>query len=593
MNSKNIGPIIHRLFQRSAVALVVAAVFIVILAAKNIFTSAAETRRSTVEQLKRDQVTLGQKRDELEKAKAGAQSEFASFKEALMKQHASLKLEIEKAKDAVAAIRKRASEEIEKARDEFTKAQEAILRTVDVLKQEVDRARAAAEKAEQLYEEGSYWVAWITRWGKSWEEYLRQIDREKVAREKAKNDAKATLTEALEKYNQLKDGAQKSVEEAQNKFDQRKKAEEQSLRSEEEKASRAEETERKKASEIEQHTSDFEKNLEGIEDEKQKVESSLLAIERALAAVPWWQQGEYEVRSALRKHAWTIIGAALVFILPVGDWIRRLFVWFVPGAWVERRRKPLAFPEWHCAPETITTTSNQVSLEVRVKAGEVAWFRDDYLDRTTRPKGTKFGLLPIFSKRFWLMSLIDGLWWMTVIKGDSENKTNFKVSDTDDSASEFAVVEIPANSSLIIRPHFIVGLTFPADSPPKLKRHWRLMQLEAWCVGQLWFFELSGPARVVLRGARGVQLHASVDDDSIETRLNPGSLIGFSPTTKLYICRGESLWQYLANEAPFYNYSFEGNGMFLTHETQEKSPRSGPLSWLAGISDALLKLAGF
>jgi hypothetical protein len=182
---------------------------------------------------------------------------------------------------------------------------------------------------------------------------------------------------------------------------------------------------------------------------------------------------------------------------------------------------------------------------------------------------------------------------MTVIKGDSENKTNFKVSDTDDSASEFAVVEIPANSSIIIRPHFIVGLTFPADSPPKLKRHWRLTQLEAWCVGQLWFFELSGPTRVVLRGARGVQSHSSVDDDSIETRLNPGSLIGFSPTTKLYICRGESLWQYLANEAPFYNYSFEGDGMFLTHETQEKSHRSGPLSWLAGIGDALLKLAGF
>jgi len=288
-----------------------------------------------------------------------------------------------------------------------------------------------------------------------------------------------------------------------------------------------------------------------------------------------------------------IISGALAFITPIGNWIRRLIVWFGPGAWVEHRRKPLAFPEWYRNPEPITTTSNQVSLEVQVKSGEVAWFRDDYLDRTTRPKGTKFGLLPIFSKEFWLMSLIDGLWWMTVIKGDSENKTSFKVSDTDDSASEFAVVEIPANSSLIIRPHFIVGLTFPEERSPVLKRHLRLMQLEAWCVMQLWFFELSGPARVVLRGARGVQSHSSVNDDSVETRLNPGSLIGFSPTAKLYICRSESVWQYLANEDPFYNYAFEGDGTFLTHETQDKSHRSGPLSWLAGFGDALLKLAGF
>jgi len=182
---------------------------------------------------------------------------------------------------------------------------------------------------------------------------------------------------------------------------------------------------------------------------------------------------------------------------------------------------------------------------------------------------------------------------MTVVPGDSENKTSFKVSDTDNPVSEFAVVEIPANSSLIIRPHFIIGLTFPEGSPPILKRHWRLTQLEAWCVGQLWFFELSGPIRVVLRGARGVQSHLSVNDDSIETRLNPGSLIGFSPTVKLSICRSENLWQYLANKDPFYNYSFEGNGAFLTHETQEKSHGSGPLSWLAGFGDTLLKLAGF
>jgi hypothetical protein len=597
MNSKNIGPIIHRLFHRSVVFAVIAGVLVVSLAVINIFISTVNSKLSTIEQLKSKKVDLERQREDLEQAKTEAQSEFDCSKEALGTARESLKQEIDSAQRAIAEKQKHVLSEIQNARDAFAAAQKSIWDAVNALSKEVDRARAAAEKAEQVYEEGSYAVAWLTHWGKSWEEYLLQKNQQKVARENAKKEAKQALEDALDKYNKAKGDAPAKVTEAEKKFLDKKETEEAAIRQKKVEADKNEEAKEKEVSDVQHQTSNLEKQLQGIDEKKQEVESCIIAIGRTLAAVPWWhrwwQQIQSEVWMVLRKYVWTIIGAAFVFITPVGNWIRRLAVWFGPGAWVERRRRPLAFPEWHNNPEAITTTSNHVSLEVQVKLGEIAWFRDDYLDRTTRPKGTKFGLLPIFSKRFWLMSLIDGLWWMTVIKGDGENKTSFKVSDTDDSASEFAVVEIPAHSSLIIRPHFIIGLIFPEGSPPELKRHWRLTQLEAWCVGQLWFFELAGPTRVVLRGARGVQPHASVNDDSIETRLNPGSLIGFSPTAKLYICRSESVWQYLANKDPFYNYAFEGDGTFLTHETQEKLHRSGPLSWLAGIGDALLKLAGF
>lgn len=593
MKSKNIGPILQRLFQRSAVVIVVTTVGVGVVSAKNVFKSAVQSKLSNIEQLKHDKDTLGRERNNIQKAKDEAQSKFDRSKAELAKELDSLKLKVETGKKELAKIRQSVSEEIESAQAEFEKTQKLIEDAVDSLKQEMDRARSAAKKAEQICDEGSYWIAWVSKWGKSWEDYQRQKARDKEARDEAKRKARESLEEATKRYMQLKDAASNSLEDAKKKFERKKEIEESALRLKEEDANKIEESERKKVVELEQQTTALKKIIEGIEEQKQAVECRLGNIEKTLAAVPWWQQFESEVWSVLRRHLWTILGAAFVFVTPVGIWIRRLAVWFGPGTWVERRRKPLAFPEWHTTPGPITTTSNRVSIEVQVKAGEVAWFRDDYLDRTTRPKGTKFGLLPIFSKRFWLMSLIDGLWWMTVIKGDSENRTNFKVSDADSTATEFAVVEIPVNSSLIIRPHFIVGLTFPDDCPPKLKRHWRLTQLEAWCVMQLWFFELSGPARVVLRGARGVQSHSSVEDDSIETRLNPGSLIGFSPTAKLYICRSESLWQYIANEEPFYNYAFEGNGTFLTHETQETSHRSGPLSWLAGIGELLLKLAGF
>ena len=111
---------------------------------------------------------------------------------------------------------------------------------------------------------------------------------------------------------------------------------------------------------------------------------------------------------------------------------------------MEQRRIPLAFPEWYKAAKPIAVTPNNTSVEVQLNADEVAWFRDSYIERTTRPKGKRCGIRLIFSMKYWLMSLIDGLWFMTKVQGDKEKMISFMVSDPEDSASEFAFVEIRA-----------------------------------------------------------------------------------------------------------------------------------------------------
>ena len=506
MNSKNIGPIIQGLFQRSVEAVVIASVVVVLIATKHVFDSDVKAKLLTIEQLKREKDTLGLERDGLEKDKTTARSQFEKSTEDLAIAQHQLNSKISEALNAFTDARNNFDSKIAGIRARFSGEKDNILTTLNDLKKEFERARDAAKKAEKVYEQGSYYWAWLCNWGKSWEDYLNQRKQEKGTQE-------ASLQSALDEYAKYEKKAPELLRTLEGRLDLDLQKESADFKANEKNPTAIEDTERENILQIEKRGNDSKKDLARIDEKKQKVESRLVEIELTLAAIPWWQQFESEVWSVFRKYAWAIISGAIMFITPVGSWIRRLLVWFGPGAWIERRKKPLDFPEWHKGPSPILTTLNQVSLEVPVKAGEIAWFRDDYLDRTTRPKGTKFGLLPIFSREFWLMSLIDGLWWMTVVPGDSENKTSFKVSDTDNPVSEFAVVEIPANSSLIIRPHFIIGLTFPEGSPPILKRHWRLTQLEAWCVGQLWFFELSGPIRVVLRGARGVQSHLSVNDD--------------------------------------------------------------------------------
>jgi hypothetical protein len=423
--------------------------------------------------------------------------------------------------------------------DEFNSLAEAA--QSHLLKAEADlaEARKMAGSVNAVIERGEWIKNWLFKWGKDWKDFEDQ------------QSAKTAALAGNQKHaNKALDQAENLVAESKRRFDEHISA-------------------------------------------KSIAEGDLQMVSEKLEEVTKWEDIQAEAIRITHEWARVIICSILLFVTPVFSWLRRTFVWFVPGAWVERRRKPLAFPEWYKAAKPIAVTSNTPSVELQLKADEVAWFRDSYIERTTRPKGKRCGILLIFSMKYWLMSLIDGLWFMTKINGDSEKMISFKVSDPEDSASEFAVVEIPAAASFIIRPHFIVGLTFPKGHSPVLRRHWRLTQLESWCVGQVCFFELAGPTRVVLRGARGVQSHPSVEDDSMESRLKPGSLIGFSPTVKLFVTRSENVWQYLANEDPFYNYSFEGKGTFLTNETQDKSHRSGPLNLLAGFGDLLLKLVGF
>jgi hypothetical protein len=593
MNSKNIGPIIQRLFQRSAVAAVVIFVVVVFLAANNVSESSGKLKLRTIEELKRNKDHLVLDLGKLNNDRTDALSRIDESKKLLADAKQLIESQTLVAQKAIHDAREAFDRKVEAARNEYTAAQRAIEAAVDSIKQDLDRARAAAEKVQEVIEEGSYAWAWISKWGKSWDDYLAQKERAKQAQEERKNKAQKDCDDALKRYTQAKADAAQKQKEAQDAYEQKEASEQSELKVKQSNANEIERAAKLDFSEKEQERDSFTKKLEAIDYEKEKLESRIAEIDQTLAQIPVWQRLQSEAWIVFRNHWGAIISGAIFIIFPVGRWLRRLFVWFGPGAWVERRRKPLVFSAWRGGHEAVTTGSNGVSLVMQVKEGEAAWFRDEYLDRTTRPTGTRFGLLPVFSKRFLLMSLIDGLWWMTVVKGDKENKTKFTVSATDDAASEFAVVEIPEQSSLLIRPRFIIGLTFPEQSPPKLRKHWRLTQLEAWCIGQLWFFELAGPARVVLRGSRGVLSHSSVSDESIESRLNPGSLIGFSPTVTLSIRRSESLWQYLANEAPFYNYSFEGNGTFLTQETQEKSSHGGPLGWLASLGDALLKLAGF
>ena len=343
----------------------------------------------------------------------------------------------------------------------------------------------------------------------------------------------------------------------------------------------------------EKNLNDAKALLKDKEAAEKAIKDKLTDLKNKLANLPLWNRVQSEAWSLLWRWKWMLLSFIVCFITPIGTWVRKIFVWFVPAWLVERQTQPLSFPfpPGHVGEPAIT--GNLVSIHVPIPHGFTGWFRDEYLDRTTKPRGWRLGNPRIISKRYLLMSLFDGLWWMSQYRGDPGNSTTVTISDPDDPAVEFSEIELMAGSSLIIRPHCIVGVVFPRKRKPRFRKHWRLGKVQSWIVGQLWFFEICGPVRIFVRASRGVRAHRVSNNETVEDRMNPGSLVAFCPRLQLQVRRTESLWQYLGGSAPVFDYSFSGGYTYLTQETQARSRHGGPLAWFAAIGDGLFKLAGF
>lgn len=308
------------------------------------------------------------------------------------------------------------------------------------------------------------------------------------------------------------------------------------------------------------------------------------ALETSIGSLEQASSGfvEYVDRSWARLKPW-IIGAVLVIVfLPVALKIVAYYI-FAP---LVARVRPMRFEKSPLAlPLQI---DSGVSVQIQVEKGQRLWVKESYLqasDESLRRR-TRFVLnwsIPFTCVAAGLIELIE-------LRGE-DARGKVTVSPQKRAEIEVALIGVPAESKLIVRPSCIAAVASPEGHSIAIKRRWRLLHPQAWLTLQFRYFEFQGPCSIVVTGIRGVRVEILDTSSESGRRSNQIATIGFTPDLGYGAARAETFWSYFRGFNPLFDDVFRGRGLFLCQEITEKDASAVSRFWL-GIWNGALKILG-
>ena len=279
------------------------------------------------------------------------------------------------------------------------------------------------------------------------------------------------------------------------------------------------------------------------------------------------------------------LAAGLIALGIVSYYLIRLFCYFILAPAVMRRPAiRLRVPGGsgaHIPPVDRSTTS----VGVRLGAGEELLVRQDYLQTTSYAgsKGTQWFL----NWRLPVTSMATGLWFLTRIRGEDEVTT---VSAVKDPFAEVTVLTLPEGASCVLHPRALAAVAQPIRRPLRIETKWRIRSLAAWLTMQLRYVIFHGPARLVVKGGRGVR----VERAERGRIFGQDQLVGFSTDFAYSVTRTETFWPYFLGREPLLKDRVaDGVGVLIVEEAPMAGRRAGRVrAGIEGLIDAGMKAFG-
>jgi hypothetical protein len=301
---------------------------------------------------------------------------------------------------------------------------------------------------------------------------------------------------------------------------------------------------------------------------------------------------EAQARIALVKadpgfNLQSILATAAVLLAAIiaTPYLIRLFFYFILAPIAERRPvvRLLKKAGTEAVPHLLQPSAT--SAPIMLDAGEELLVRQRFLQSTssTGSKSTQ----ALLDWRHPFSSLASGLAFLTRIEGAGDTTT---VSAVHDPFAEVAVLGLPAGAACVLQPRALVAVVQPSGRPIRITSHWRLGSLHAWLTLQLRFLMFHGPAKLVVKGGRGVR----VEEASRGRVFGQAQLVGFSPDLAYSIARTETFWPYfLGLESLLKDKAEAGRGLLVIEEAPVSAGgRALPAKGLEGAADVLLKAVG-
>lgn len=310
---------------------------------------------------------------------------------------------------------------------------------------------------------------------------------------------------------------------------------------------------------------------------RQVTEERANAQETTTARVTWaW--AHYNVSGVLKVAA---IALALIIATP---FLIRLFCYFVLAPLAMRRPSiRLRVPKGRgvAVPQAAPSAT---SVAVRLEPGEELLVRQDYFQTSSQngPKRTQWWL----DWRKPITSFATGLTFLKRIRGDGETTT---VSAVQDGFAEVTILTLPEGAACVLQPRALAAVAQPIRRRLRITRHWRLGSLNAWLTLQLRYLVFHGPARLVLKGGRGVRVEPAEQGRVF----GQDQLVGFSADLAYSVTRTDTFWPYfLGREQLLKDRVMAGNGVLIVEESPLSARRGETRRGLEGMIDAGMKVFG-
>jgi len=317
------------------------------------------------------------------------------------------------------------------------------------------------------------------------------------------------------------------------------------------------------------------------------------ALRRTNAEVAGLEASRSRVRQlvivAWEKTRWYVLLALGAYFFGPSLWAGGMFYLVAP---LFSRGRPIRLgPDPAALPEV---GASRVSVEATVRPGETLRIKEKFLQASDEGVGrrTRFVLdwrIPFTSLACGLVELVE----MTNPRADGEFRVT--ASNGEDPHIELAIVDLPAGSSLVLRPSFLAGVIHGRNERLLIRRHWRILRWQAWISGQFRFFEFVGPCRLLVAGSRGVRAERLADREGQPAparRTNQDATIGFTPNLDYRPVRAETFWSYYRGMNPLFDDLFAGRGLFVLQETATEGAAAKAGRFWSGVWNGVLKVFG-
>ena len=318
------------------------------------------------------------------------------------------------------------------------------------------------------------------------------------------------------------------------------------------------------------------KRRELLRDEKEK---QLREIKEMRAALDSLMQNEFR---QMAFNALLILAA--IIIIPL---LWKLFAYYVVAP-MAQSSKPILLGADVPGSGSITATPSHPAQRIFLADREVMLTKVDYLQ----------GSMGNFEKKTkWLMdwkypfsSLAAGLYVLTKIRNIGAEPGQVTLSTHENATEELAVIEIPEGKSMVFRPHYLVAVTHPLGTPPRIHSKWVFRKIHAWVNLQFRYLTVEGPVKLVFSAQRGVQVE-EVLPNLPGRRVNSHLTAAFSPHLNYSPKRAETFVAYVRGKNALFDDFFQGSGLVIQQQVTGGQRNPVARIW-EGVFGAIGKVFG-